>query len=91
MRYAMDHPGSDLRGAATGDTAWELCARLLSQPPDAKTMGTRDLAQLLVYWLDERQVPGEMYTLIYDGMLADLQQRGKKVETNNDGQAMKSR
>ena len=37
MRYAIDHQGSGLRGAVTGDTAWELCGRLLSQPDDAKS------------------------------------------------------
>ena len=91
MRYAVDQQGFDLRGAVTGDTAWELCCRLLSQPADAKSLGTRELAQLLVYWLEERQLPTEMGPAIYQGMLEELHERGKRVETLDDEQAMKSR
>ena len=91
MRYALDQQGLDLRGAVTGDTAWELCCRLLSHPAEAKSLGTRELAQLLVYWLEEGQLPTEMRPDIYKGMVEDLHGRGKRVETRDDEKAMKCR
>ena len=91
MRYAVDQQGFDLRGAVTGDTAWELCCRLLSHPTESKSLGARDLAKLLVYWLEESQLPAEMVPVIYKGMLEDLQERGKRVDALDDEQAMKCR
>ena len=64
---------------------------MLSLPPETKTLGSRDLAQLLVYWLDKKYVPEEMATTIYDGMVPDLFDRGKRVETEGDETAMKCR
>ena len=79
MQLSIDKQSMDLRGAVSGDTAWELCCRILSKQDDAKTMGTRELAQLLVYNLEEHQLPLEMGTAIYDGMREDLQKRGKTI------------
>ena len=90
-RYALDQQGEDLRGGVNAGTAWELCCRVLSLPPETKTLGSRDLAQLLVYWLDKKYVPEEMATTIYDGMVPDLFDRGKRVETEGDEAAMKCR
>ena len=96
MRYAIDQQGLELRGAVTGDTAWELCCRLLSQPDNARSLGTSTLAQLIVYWLGPDtdgsiQLPAEMRQAIYKGMQEDLIGRGKRVETASDEQAMQSR
>ena len=83
MRYATDQQGLELRGAVTGDTAWELCCRLLSQPDNARSLGTSTLAQLIVYWLgpnqdQKTQLPSEMRLAIYKGM---QEERGKSVES----------
>ena len=91
LRYALDHQGAELRGAVAGDTAWELCCRLLSHPADVHTLGTRELAQLIVYWVEELQVPAEIGATLYNGMVEELQARGKRVATEQDEQAMKSR
>ena len=80
-RYTMDQQGLDFRGSVSADTAWELCCRLLSLQPEQNKIGTRDLAQLLVYWLEEGQVPSQMAHTIYDGMEADLLSRNKRNET----------
>ena len=90
-RYALDQQGLDFRGSVAGDTAWELCCRLLSLQPDQTKLGTRDIAQLLVYWLSESQVPSQMRDAVYGGMEADLDSRGKRVETEDDEQLMKCR
>ena len=44
MQLSIDKQSMDLRGAVSGETAWELCCRILPKPDDAKTMGTRELA-----------------------------------------------
>ena len=54
-------------------------------------MGSREIAQLLVYWFEERQLPAEMGDALYQGMLEDLRERKKTIETHDDEQAMKSR
>ena len=90
-RYALDQQGLDFRGSVAADTAWELCCRLLSLQPDQTKLGTRDIAQLLVYWLAEGQVPSQMRDAVYGGMVADLDSRGKRVETEDDEQLMKCR
>ena len=90
-RYAVDQQGVDIRGAVSSDTAWELCCRTLSLRPEQNKLGTRDLAQLLVYWLEEGQVAASMKEIIYHGMEADLRARGKRVETMDDEQLMKCR
>ena len=91
MRFATDQQGVDMRGGVSGETAWEMFCRFLSEPVDIHTLGTSDVAQLLVYWLEERQLPAEMREALYAGMLEDLEKRGKKVMTADDEQCMKSR
>ena len=52
---------------------------------------TRDLAQLLVYWLDEQQLPASMKEHLYLGMAEDLKLRGKTCQTDDDEQRMRAR
>ncbi|MCP3882436.1 MAG: hypothetical protein GY701_29185, partial [Sulfitobacter sp.] len=91
MRYAKDVQGSDLRGAVGPDTAWELCCRTLSLPPETKAMGSRTLAQLLMYWLDTAQVPLDIFDAVYAGMYEDLLARGKEIQAEGDETTMKCR
>jgi len=91
MRYAIDQQGVDLRGGVASDTAWELCCRLLSAAADCGVLGSAEVAQLLVYWLDEGHVPRQMQKAVYDGMEADLLARGETVQTEADEQSMKVR
>eukprot|EP00973_Karenia_brevis_P083233 11540313-Karenia_brevis.AAC.1 len=49
------------------------------------------MAQLLVYWLEEGQVPSQMKEVVYEGMLEELQQRGKKLQAEGDEEAIKCR
>ena len=93
MRYATDLQGSDLRGAVDEGTAWELCFRTLASmlPPEATSIGSRTLSQLLVWWLDKKQLPSALYDQIYAGMWDELQSRGKDTQTEADDEAMKIR
>ena len=87
----MDQQSIDYRGSVSADTAWDLCCRLLSVQPQHTKLSTRDTSQLLVYWLEERQVPVQMGELVYAGMLPDLRSREKRVESVEDEQLMKCR
>ena len=49
------------------------------------------MAQLVVYWIEEGQLPGRIGERIYHRMVHDLHERGKKVVTHDDEHAMKSR
>jgi hypothetical protein len=49
LHYARDQQYGDLRSAVGPDTAWELCCRTLSLPDDAISIGSRTLANLLIY------------------------------------------
>ena len=91
-RYAVDQQGLDFRGSVSADTAWDLCCRLLSLQLEQNKIGTRALAQLLVYWLEEGQVPTQMAHAVYDGMEADLHYRQKiNVSVDDDPLLMKCR
>jgi len=87
----VDKLGSELKGSVSADTSWDICCRLLSLQPEQNKLSTRDLAQLLVYWLEEKHVPVEMAHTIYDGMEAELRKRGKINVTIEDEQLMKCR
>ena len=91
MRYAVDQQGVDLRGSVSGETAWELCGRFLSDAVALQSLSTVDVAQLVVYWLEDGHVPAQMQEAIYEGMVAELQGRGKTVQTETDEQNMKCR
>ena len=71
---AVEDQSFDLRGGVTSETAWELCCRNLSHPTDVRALGSTEVAQLLVYWL-ATELPAPMHTLLYAGMLADLEIR----------------
>jgi len=91
MRYAVDQQGVDLRGDVSADTAWELCCRVLNRAADTEALRSNDIAQLLVYLLDDGQLPGTLREEMYMGMLSDLRERGKTVQTENDELLMKTR
>ena len=83
-RYVVDAQGIDLRGAVADDTAWDMCCRLLMLSTEQNKLSTADLAQLLVYWLEDRQVPAQMGDVVYEGMVKELESRGKRNETPTD-------
>ena len=99
MHYAQMQQGDDLRSAVGPDTAWELCCRTLTLPDDTTSIGSRTLANLLMYLLDgdsegekmTPQLPIQMRNVIYDGMEAELRARGKETKTEQDIHAMKTR
>ena len=73
------------------DTSWKLCCRTLSKPESEKSLRSRDIAQLLVYWLDKGELPEVMHSRIYAGMREDLIARGSTIQTDEDELSMKSR
>ena len=91
LHYARDQQYGDLRSAVGPDTAWELCCRTLSLPDNAISIGSRTLANLLIYWLDGGHLPVGMGDAIYAGMREDLHAREKAIQTEQDEHAVKTR
>jgi hypothetical protein len=92
LQYAREIDHEELRGGITPDAIWDLCCRTLARPCDDKPLGSRELAQIIVHWLDEGEVPAPMCDLIYTiGMIEDLRQRGKTIANEDDEALMKSR
>ena len=52
-RATMNQLVAELRTDVAAEDAWEFCCRTLSQPIDCKSLGTGDVAQLLLYWFTE--------------------------------------
>ena len=86
MQYAKDQQGSDIRGGVAGDSAWELCCRLLLEMDTCymHSMQSTDLAQLIVLWLEAREAHASHRELIYQGMYEDLTARGRDLQNDND-------
>ena len=91
MCHALDQQGTDMRGSVGGDTAWEMCCRLLEQPLDTVSLGSRQIAQLILYLLDSSKVPSDLREAILHGMVKELTDRDKTVQTEEDSIAMMSR
>ena len=91
MQYAKDEQGIELRGGVSSDTARELCCRELSLPSEATSFNSSDLSQFIMYLLEEGRVPFQFRDNIYKGMLEDLQDRGRNIQTEKDEIEMKAR
>ena len=61
------------------------------QPVHATALGSRQLSQLLLYLIEESDIPSDARVDILQGMLEDLSHRGKTIQTASDEQTMKSR
>ena len=51
------------------------------------TLGTRDLAQLFVYWFAEGTLPDVIAQCVYSGMFEEMVSRGKDIRTDSDEQS----
>ena len=92
MQYAIRQQKEEMTIAEIiEDSAWELCSRELPNRESAVALGTGELAALVIYWLDEKYVAEEMRPGVYQGMVEDLEVRGKTVQTDSDHEVMKSR
>ena len=92
LQYAQEQLSDQLRGSITPDAIWDVVCRVLERQCDDKPLGSWELAQSIVYWLDEGEVPAKMCQTLYTiGMVEDLLQRGETVATAEDEVLMKSR
>ena len=91
-RKASDDLSADLRRGITSEVVWEYCCRTLTQPEDSKELRTSALAALLLWWWESKHLHSKFGEKVFTSeMLADLQSRGKTVETDADSQAMQCR
>ena len=77
LRYAQEQLSDQPRGSITPDAFWDIVCCVLERPCDDKPLDHWELAQCIVYWLDEGKVPAKMCQTLYSiGMVEDLLQRG---------------
>ena len=57
----------------------------------ATALGSRQLSQLLLYLIEESEIPSDARVDISQGMLEDLSHRETTIQTAPDEQTMKSR
>ena len=93
MQYAIRQQKEEMTIAEIiEDSAWELCSRELPNKEFATALGSGELAALVIYWLDEKQVAEEMRPGVYQGLVEEtLEVRGKTLQTDPDHSDMKSR
>ena len=99
LHYAQNLQSDDMRSAVGPDTAWELCCRELTLAVDTTSIGSRTMANFIMWLLDgdpegvvtTAQLPTQMRYIIYEGMEDDLHARGKEIRTDQDEHAMKTR
>ena len=60
----------------SAETARELCCRVLNRAADTEALRSNYIAQLLVYLLDDGQLPEALREEMYIGMLPDPRERG---------------
>ena len=90
--FAANAQREDMRGAATGDAAFEVCYRHMYQkdlPSTASpTMGTQDLANFVAWLMEDGQLPEDVVVAIRAGALEELRARGKTIQTQQDEEEM---
>ena len=83
----------ELRGAATGDTAFDLCYRRMYQKDLPSTgspgMGSQDLANFIIWIIEDSRLPDDFVSPIQSVPHADLTARGKTLRTETDREEMR--
>ncbi len=78
-RSTVNQMVSDSRGNVSVEDARHLCCRTLSHLLESESLGSKDLAQLLLYWITERQVPPDLQNRLYNDTLENVAHRGNNA------------
>ena len=90
--HASNMQREEMRGAASGDSAFDFCYRSMYQKDLPKSgspaMGTQDLANFIAWLIEDSQVPVDLSKQIQEGAVEDLEARGKTIQTPQDAEQM---
>ena len=85
MFHASNMQREDMRGAVSGDSAFEFCYRSMYRQDLPKTdsinMGSQDLANFILWLIEDKQLPDDLVFSIQEGALEELAARQKTLQT----------
>ena len=92
MFHASNMQRDELRGAVSGDTAFDCCYRSMYQKnlpnTDSPTMGSQDIANFILWLIEEDRLPRDLVLHIQEGAEEELTTRNKTVQTQKDYEEM---
>ena len=82
----------EMRGAVSGDTAFDFCYRSIYKTDlpktDSPSMGSQDLANFILWLIEDHQLPNDLVSPIQEGAPEDLAARHKTIQTDKDQEEM---
>ena len=92
MFHASNMQREEMRGAVNGETAFDFCYRSMYQKDlpktDSPSMGSQDLANFILWLIEDNQLPHDLVSLIQEGAQEELAARHKTLQTDKDQEEM---
>ena len=92
MFHASNMQREEMRGAVNGETAFDFCYRSMYQKDlpktDSPSMGSQDLANFILWLIEDNQLPNDLVSPIQEGAQEELAARQKTVQTDKDQEEM---
>ena len=92
MCHASNMQRAELRGAVSGDTAFDCCYRSMYQKnlpkTDSPSMGLHDIANFILRLIEEDRLPLDLVLHIQEGAQEELTTRNKTLQTEKDHEEM---
>ena len=92
LYHAENMQRDEMRGGTNGDGAFDFCYRSMYQRDLPKTssacMGAQDLANYVLYLIEEKQLPPDVIKVLEEGAMKDLQDRNKTIQSSKDYEEM---
>ena len=92
MFHASNMQREEMRGAVSGDTVFDFCYRSMYQKDlpktDSSSMGSQDLANYILWLIEDNQLPNDLVSAIQEGAQGELAARHKTLQTDKDQEEM---
>ena len=92
MFHASNMQREEMRGAVNGETAFDFCYRCMYQKDlpntDSPSMGAQDLANFILWLIEDNQLPNDLVSPIQEGAQEELAARHKTLQTDKDQEEM---
>ena len=92
MFHASNMQREEMRGAVNGETTFDLCYRSMYQKDlpktDSPSMGSQDLANFILWLIEDNQLPDDLVSPIQEGTQDELAGRHKTFQTDQDIEEM---
>ena len=92
MFHASNMQREEMRGGVSGDTVFDFCYRSMYQKDlpktDSPSMGSQDLANFILWLIEDNQLPNDLVSPIQEGAQEELAARHKTLQTDKDQEEM---